>query len=100
MARPAISCDELTPDVTLCVCHPDCESRSKDPNWWLYDKRAKMNIAMRAETREKALIEAMEYWATRCLKKETELKDLQSKVNQFVASVSKEEETWETWDGN
>ena len=85
MSRPAISSEELNEHLTLSECHPDSECRVN--NWWLYDDRAfgtGCNIAMRAKTKEEAFVEAIEFWAERCLEIEQKHKDLKSKVDNFV----------------
>lgn len=89
MSRPAIQNIRLSPDLTLSECHPDAECRTV--NWWLYDKRAGMNLAMRAADRESALVEAVEYWAKRSLTTEQAHAELKGKVDAFVGQFTEEE---------
>lgn len=93
MSRPSISTIKLNEHLDLSECHPDSECQHST-NWWLYDKRAGMNIGMRTLTRDDALVEAIEYWAERAIRFEGELKDLQKKVHTFVGQVveSREED--------
>jgi hypothetical protein len=90
MSRPAISSIELNGNISLSECHPDSECRTV--NWWLYDERAGMNIGMRAETRDTAFIEAIEYWAERATKAERAHSELAAKVNAFVGQFTEAED--------
>ena len=47
---------------------------------------------MDAKTKEDALVGAIDYWAEKFLKLERENAELQTKVNNFVKSVTPEEE--------
>lgn len=89
MARPAIQSIKLSEHLTLSECHPDSECRTV--NWWLYDKRAGMNLGMRCATREGALLEALDYWSTRAINLERLHADLRHKVDSFVSQFSENE---------
>jgi hypothetical protein len=90
MSRPAIQSIVLSPNLTLSECHPDSECRAV--NWWLYDKRAGMNLGMHAKTKEAALVEAIDYWAERAKRYEDDFTSLQAKVNGFVSQFVEDSE--------
>lgn len=90
MSRPSIQNIKLNENLTLSECHPDSECRTI--NWWLYDERAGMNLGMREESRERALIEALEYWAERAQKYEQEFHSLKGRVDSFVSQFTADEE--------
>ena len=85
MSRPPIQSQALNASLHLSERHPDSECRA--PNWWIYDKRAGMSLAIRAPTRDAAFVSVIEYWAKRSAKLESELVDLKKKVGAFVAQV-------------
>ena len=95
MSRPPIQSQKLNEHLHLSERHPDSECRT--PNWWLHDKRAGMNLAMRAPTRDAAFVAVIEYWAKRSAKLESELVDLRKKVGAFVAQVAPPDEDTD-WD--
>ena len=90
MGRPAIQSFSPTPNIDVYECHPDSERPYQ--HWRLWDKRRKFNIVMSARTKEAALIEGLEYWATRCEKFEAELTELRAKVDSFVDAVTPSED--------
>lgn len=90
MSRPPIQSQKLNDSLYLSERYPDSECRTN--NWWLHDKRAGMNLAMRAPTRDAAFVSVIEYWAKRSLKLEAELKELRSKVDSFVGQFAEPEE--------
>lgn len=92
MSRPAIQSIKLNEHLTLSECHPDSECRVN--NWWLYDNRESCgrNIAMRAKTRDGALVEAIEFWATRAAKAEQAYSQLKGQVDDFVVQFVEPEE--------
>lgn len=93
MSRPAISSVKLNQHLTLSECHPDSECRAI--NWWLYDDRAYgsgMNISMRAETRDEAFVEAIEFWAARAAKAERDYAVIKAQVDEFVGRFSDPED--------
>ena len=49
--------------------------------FWIYDKTVKMNLAMRAETREAALLEVIHYYQKRCVNLLKERNELSSKID-------------------
>lgn len=51
--------------------------------FWLWDKIAKMNLSMRAKTKEAALIECIKYYHRRLPEVENKLHSLQEKVDSF-----------------
>ena len=59
---------------------------NKDNNgeYWLYDYTRKMNLGMRAKTKEDAFIEALEYYQKRLAVVEREYAALSKKVETFV----------------
>lgn len=89
MSRPPIQCFEF-PNIDVYECHPDSERQFR--HWRLWDDRAGYNIVMSAKTKEEALVEAIQYWATRCKEFETKLSGLQAKVDTFVNSVAPAED--------
>lgn len=60
--------------------------------FWLYDMRAKMNLAMRAESEHEALIEAFEYNHRRLDKFEKENKKLKEAIKGFVVQFVDDED--------
>ena len=103
MSRKAIiSNKKLSEHLTLSLCHPDSECRTE--NWWLYDSRAGMNLGMREESSEVALVEATNYWAGRALRAEKAYnywaglalraekayKDLNDTVVSFISKLNKD----------
>ena len=60
--------------------------------FWLFDKTRGMNLAMRAKTKDEAFFKALKYYQKRLLKVEADLKDINSKVDNFVLLVRPEEE--------
>lgn len=85
MARKPISNVKLTEHMVLSECHPDMDCRSV--SWWIYDKRAGMNIGMRAETRDAAFVEAIQYWAKRAMRAEASYDGITRKVNSFLEQL-------------
>lgn len=94
MSRPPIEHIELNEYLGLSLCHPDSECRTE--NWWLYDKRAGMNVALRAKTRDEALVKAIEYWAKCSARFEKAYTELKAEVDKFVDTVRppEEDEDW------
>ena len=90
MGRPAIQNIKLSENLTLSQRHPDSECQHV--NWWLYDKRAGMNIAMRKRSKEAAVSTAIDYWARRFNELDKRHKTLRENVTQFVNLVCPPEE--------
>jgi len=91
MSRPAIQSKTLNKYLTLSECHPDSECRTN--NWWLYDERAcgtGLNISMRAATPEAAFVEAIEFWAGQAKRTEQALKEIKTRVDEFVEQFKDE----------
>ena len=82
MSRPAIQTIYLNENVAISERHPDSECRTN--NWWLHDKRAGYNIGMREETRDGALVKAIEYWAKRAISAENKYSQIMTRVNTFI----------------
>lgn len=60
--------------------------------FWIYDETRGMNLAMRAKTRDAAFIEVIDYYQRRLLKVESDLRDLNQKVESFLKQFEREEE--------
>lgn len=78
-----ISSEKLSETLTI--------SEFKD-GWWLYDKTRGMNLGMREESREKALLSAIKYYQDRLLTVEDEHADLRSRVDSFVEQFTDDTE--------
>jgi len=79
MATKAIRSIKLTDTLTISEC--------KD-GYWLYDKTRGMNLSMRAKTEQDAYVDAITYYQKRCAKIEQEKKKLYDSVNNFIDSLS------------
>lgn len=62
--------------------HPEKEE------YWLYDYTRGMNLSMRAKTERDAFIEAIAYYQRRLAEVENEFSSLNSKVSDFISSIS------------
>ena len=60
--------------------------------FWLYDKIAGMNLAMRAETEQEAFAEAITHYQKRLIETKKELKDITKKVDSFLEQFRDNEE--------
>jgi hypothetical protein len=60
--------------------------------YWLYDKAAGMNLAMRAETEHEAFAEAIGYYQERLAQTKKELKDITKKVDSFLEQFRDDED--------
>jgi hypothetical protein len=89
MARPAIQTIRLSESISLSECHRTGE---KPRGWWLYDKTRGMNLAMGAETKEAALLEAVQYCQKRLVCVESALRGLQGRVDAFIGQFVEEEQ--------
>jgi hypothetical protein len=63
-----------------------------DHGWWLYDETFGMNLAMRAKTKEGALVEALLFYQKYYIREKNSLSDLQQKVNSFLRQFEKKDE--------
>jgi len=88
--RPAISSEKISDTLTISLCHADSEHRI-EPNYWLYDKTRGMNLAMGAETKEAAYLEALQYYQNRLMDVELKYKILTDKVNGFLSQFPEED---------
>lgn len=70
-----ISHEKLSDSVAITEC---------SDGWWLYDETRGMNLAMRAKSRDAALIDAITYYQWRLAELETEHRTLRRKVDCFV----------------
>lgn len=83
MAAKAIRSIILTDTLTISEC--------KD-GYWLYDKTRGMNLAMRAKTEQEAYVQALTYYQKRCADIELKKKKLYDSVNNFIDSLSDNDE--------
>ena len=85
MTNKAIRHIKLTDTLTISEC--------KD-GYWLYDKTRGMNLSMRAKTEQDAYVDAITYYQKRCVKIEEEKKKLYDSVNNFIESLSDNDEVY------
>jgi len=85
MSRPPIQSIKLSEHLTLSERHPDYECRQI--NWWLYDKRAGMNLGMRKQSKEEAMVAAIDYWARRFIELDKRHRALCNEVDRFIDAV-------------
>lgn len=78
--------------VASFVVLPTLQLTEQTDGYWLWDTTRQMNLAMRAETAEGALIEAIKYYQNRCANVERTLNKLTEHVNHFVESVKESDE--------
>ena len=71
-----ISHEKLSDSVAITKC---------SDGWWLYDETRGMNLAMRAKSRDSALIDAITYYQRRLDELETEHRCLACRVDAFVS---------------
>jgi hypothetical protein len=68
-------------------------SERKD-GYWLYDKTRGMNLSMRAKTEQDAYVDAITYYQKRCAEIEQKKKELYDNVNNFIESLSDNDEVY------
>lgn len=85
MATKAIKSIKLTDTLTISEC--------KD-GYWLYDETRGMNLAMRAKTEQDAYVKAITYYQKRCVEIEQKKEKLYDNVNNFIASLSDNDEVY------
>ena len=85
MGRSAIQNIKLSENLTLSECYPDSECHQI--NWWLYDKRAGMNLGVRKPSKEAAMAAAVDYWARKYSELNERHQALCKNVDQFVNAV-------------
>lgn len=73
---PKISHDKLSDTIIL--------TEFEKHGFWLWDSTRRMNLAMRAKTRDAAFMEALTYYQNRLLEVEKAHDDLSAKVNAFI----------------
>lgn len=74
---------KLSDSITITECND---------GWWLWDETRKMNLSMKADSKEAALFVALEYYQDRFNTLDTQHKDLKSKVESFVSGVISSED--------
>lgn len=79
MAQRAIQTITLSDTLSLSECRD---------GWWLYDETQGMNLAMRANTREEALLDALTFYQQYLALAEKRYKDLENAVHPFVAALA------------
>ena len=89
MGTKAIRSIKLTDTLTISEC--------KD-GYWLYDKTRGMNLAMRAETEQDSYVKAITYYQKRCEEIELKKKKLYDNVNNFIESLSDNDEVYMSCD--
>lgn len=65
-----------------------------DFGWWLYDKTFGSNLAMKAKSKEDALIEALTHYNEYFKRERAALSSLQSKVNSFLVQFPSDEDDY------
>jgi len=85
MGSKVIKHIKLTDKLTLSEC--------KD-GYWLYDYIRGMNLAMRAKSEQDAFVEAITYYQKRCAEIEQKKKKLYDSVNNFIESLSDNDEVY------
>ena len=60
--------------------------------FWLYDKTRGMNLAIRAQSEQKAFIQAIEYYQKRLADVEKSYSELSKKVDAFVSQFQEDED--------
>ncbi len=85
MATKAIRSIKLTDTLTISEC--------KD-GYWLYDKTRGMNLSMKAKTEQDAYVDAITYYQKRCAEIEQKKKKLYDSVNNFIESLSDNDEIY------
>ncbi len=85
MAQKAIRSIKLTNTLTISECND---------GWWLYDKNRSWNIASRAKTEQDAYAQALTYYQKRCEEIELKKKKLYDNVNNFIESLSDNDEIY------
>ena len=76
MGSKAISSENLSDNLILSEC---------TDGFWLWDDVVRMNLSMKAKTREAALLECISYYQRRLPEVYSKLSSLQSKVDSFLA---------------
>jgi hypothetical protein len=85
MGQKAIQIIKLTETLTL------CEYKN---GFWLWDATQQMNLSMKAKTERDAFVEALSYYQRRCTEVSEKKKSLLNSVNNFITSLSENEEIY------
>lgn len=86
MGTKTISTEELSETLELSEC---------EDGFWLWDNIVGMNLAMRAKTREEALLECIRYYQRRLPEITVRLTSLQAKVDSFLEQFS-DDDAWDS----
>ena len=78
-----ISHEKLSGSVAITEC---------TDGWWLYDETRGMNLAMRAKSRDAALMEAITYYQWRLAEIETAHRCLSGRVDAFVSQFAQDQD--------
>lgn len=87
--RSPIFSEKVSDSLTISLCHASMDIKQ---GYWLYDKTQGMNLAMGADTIEKAYLQALKYYQTKLAQVESDYKILNQKVDSFLSQFSEEEE--------
>lgn len=85
MGRKAIRTIKLTDTLSISECND---------GYWLYDKTQGWNIASRAKTEQDAYVEALTFYQKRCAEISQKKKKLYDNVNNFIESLSDNDEIY------
>jgi len=85
MATKSIRNIKLSDTLTISECRD---------GYWLYDKTRGMNLSMRAKTEQDAYVDAITYYQKRCAEIEEKKKKLYDSVNNFIESLSDNDEIY------
>lgn len=89
MSKPPDSVLKLSETLTLCEYK---DSKNGSFGFWLYDKTRGMNLSMRAKSSTEAFVEALGYYQDRLTTVEQEHRELQAKVDAFLAQFADDED--------
>jgi len=91
--------EKINDDLTLTNCVRSYVDKvtgetkpSGDFGWWLYDETFGMNLAMKAKSKEEALIEALQYYNERFKQERDALLSLRYKVNGFLNQFASDDD--------
>jgi len=82
----------MKPEATIVLRTETIELCMVLEKYWLWDFTQELNLSIRAETKEAAFIEALEYYQKRLKRVESEYLELQLKVDRFVEELKLEED--------
>lgn len=89
MSKPPDTVLKLSETLTLCEYQ---NPKNGSFGFWLYDKTRGMNLSMRAKTSTDAFVEALTYYQRRLAEVEGAHRDLQAKVDGFLAQFADDED--------